>query len=171
MSFDRWNFWNNTSKMRFRRYRVRLLSRRAWKVNVCHVARSHVLRLTEWDVSSVMRCSVKSVRTRNSFPSLASALLLQGSLLWEQDEQLCELWCDHDSHSRECEVCNVSYCVTCKKIKMKKVRVGVLDVRLRNASLTHTHDRWGKKPGNVSSVSEQRRRKRLIRKRLQQQRT
>ena len=29
--------------------------------------------------------------------------------------------CDHDSHSRECEVCNVSYCVTCKKIKMKKV--------------------------------------------------
>ena len=70
MSFDRWNFWNNTSKMRFRRYRVRLLSRRAWKVNVCHVARSHVLRLTEWDVSSVMQCSVKSVRTRNSFPSL-----------------------------------------------------------------------------------------------------
>ena len=49
--------------------------------------------------------------------------------------------CDHDSHSRECEVCNVSYCVTCKKIKMKKVRVGVLDVRVRNASLTHTHDR------------------------------
>ena len=27
----------------------------------------------------------------------------------------------HDSHSRECEMCNTSYCVTCKKIKMKKV--------------------------------------------------
>ena len=68
----------------------------------------------------------------------------------------------HDSHSRECEMCNTSYCVTCKKIKMKKVGSHIsswVRTHTRFKNYHQTHHRWGKKLGNVSNVSSVRRRK------------